>query len=250
MVWQHHLFVSGINPNLRPFYMFSTELISIPTGLIFLNAMGTLWKGADPLHGADAVRARLLLQLPDRRAVRRVPVGRDKRRQHARQLLRDGPLPLHDHGRARVRADGGHLLLAAEDDRPEAQRAARQVHFWTMFVFFNLDVLPAVRRRDAGMPRRVSSYNAEPAHAQRVRLDLRVLPRRLDVAVPRQPRLVDGLRRERAEPNPWQSLSLEWQLPSPVPVLQLRAIPTITLRSLRLRRARGGLRRSPTSARA
>ena len=42
MVWQHHLFVSGINSNLRPFYMFSTELISIPTGLIFLNGMGTL----------------------------------------------------------------------------------------------------------------------------------------------------------------------------------------------------------------
>ena len=29
-VWQHHLFVSGIAPVLRPFYMLSTELISIP----------------------------------------------------------------------------------------------------------------------------------------------------------------------------------------------------------------------------
>ena len=28
-VWQHHLFVSGINGDLRPFYMLSTELISI-----------------------------------------------------------------------------------------------------------------------------------------------------------------------------------------------------------------------------
>ena len=44
MVWQHHLFVSGINSNLRPFYMFTTELISIPTGVIFLIAMGTLWR--------------------------------------------------------------------------------------------------------------------------------------------------------------------------------------------------------------
>src|SRR5437879_9917876 len=43
-VWQHHLFVSGINANLRPFYMLTTELISIPTGLIFLNGMGTLWR--------------------------------------------------------------------------------------------------------------------------------------------------------------------------------------------------------------
>src|SRR5437588_6285381 len=44
-VWQHHLFVSGINADLRPFYMLSTELISIPTGFVFLVAMGTLWRG-------------------------------------------------------------------------------------------------------------------------------------------------------------------------------------------------------------
>src|SRR5574337_204075 len=38
-VWQHHLFMSGLNASLRPFYMLSTELISIPTGFIFLCAM-------------------------------------------------------------------------------------------------------------------------------------------------------------------------------------------------------------------
>ena len=43
-VWQHHLFVSGLNSSLRPFYMFSTELISIPTGPIFLVGMATLWR--------------------------------------------------------------------------------------------------------------------------------------------------------------------------------------------------------------
>ena len=44
-VWQHHLFVSGINADLRPFYMLSTELISLPTGFTFLCVMGTLWRG-------------------------------------------------------------------------------------------------------------------------------------------------------------------------------------------------------------
>jgi cytochrome c oxidase subunit 1 len=44
-VWQHHLFVSGINSNLRPFYMLTTELISVPTGLIFLVGLGTIWGG-------------------------------------------------------------------------------------------------------------------------------------------------------------------------------------------------------------
>ena len=45
LVWQHHLFVSGINADLRPFYMLSTEIISLPTGFIFICALGTLWRG-------------------------------------------------------------------------------------------------------------------------------------------------------------------------------------------------------------
>ena len=43
-VWQHHLFQSGINPDMRPLFMLSTELISIPTGFLFLVGLGTLWK--------------------------------------------------------------------------------------------------------------------------------------------------------------------------------------------------------------
>ena len=42
-VWQHHLFVSGLTPGLRPFFMFSTEMISFPTGIIFLSGLGTLF---------------------------------------------------------------------------------------------------------------------------------------------------------------------------------------------------------------
>ena len=37
--------MSGINGDLRPFYMLSTELISIPTGFTFLCGMMTLWRG-------------------------------------------------------------------------------------------------------------------------------------------------------------------------------------------------------------
>ena len=106
MVWQHHLFVSGINANLRPFYMFTTELISIPTGLIFLNAMGTLWRArirfTVPMLFALAFFFNFLIGGLSGVFLSDVP----ERRDDARQLLRDGPLPLHDHGRPRVRADG------------------------------------------------------------------------------------------------------------------------------------------------
>ena len=129
LVWQHHLFVSGINADLRPFYMLSTEIISLPTGFIFVCALGTLWKGRIRFTVPMLFCARLALQLPDRRTDRGLPVRRAERCDDARQLLLDGALPLHDHGRPAVRVLRGHLLLGAEDDRLQLQRAPRQVAF-------------------------------------------------------------------------------------------------------------------------
>ena len=115
-VWQHHLFISGINPDMRPLFMLTTELISIPTGFIYLVALGTFWKAKIRFTVPMLFALGMLLQLPDRRHLRRVPVGRAGRHDRARQLLRDGALPLHDHGRPDLRLHGRPLLLAAEDD--------------------------------------------------------------------------------------------------------------------------------------
>jgi len=46
MVWAHHMFTTGWAPNLAAPFMLTTELISIPTGIIFLCVIGTLWKGS------------------------------------------------------------------------------------------------------------------------------------------------------------------------------------------------------------
>ncbi len=45
IVWAHHLFWSGANTPLDGPFMLSTELISIPTGMIFLVIVGTFWRG-------------------------------------------------------------------------------------------------------------------------------------------------------------------------------------------------------------
>ncbi|HYB23712.1 MAG TPA: cbb3-type cytochrome c oxidase subunit I, partial [Solirubrobacteraceae bacterium] len=44
-VWMHHLYWSGANTSLDTPIMLDTELISIPTGLIFFALIGTLWRG-------------------------------------------------------------------------------------------------------------------------------------------------------------------------------------------------------------
>ncbi len=94
---------SGINATLRPFYMLTTELISIPTGFIFLNAMGTLWRGrirfTVPMLFALAFFFNFLIGGLSGVFLSDVPSDVTT---HG-SLLRDGALPLHDHGRARLR---------------------------------------------------------------------------------------------------------------------------------------------------
>jgi cytochrome c oxidase subunit 1 len=45
IVWAHHMFTSGMAEYLHAPFMFLTEMISIPTGIIFLSALGTMWRG-------------------------------------------------------------------------------------------------------------------------------------------------------------------------------------------------------------
>ena len=44
-VWAHHMFASGWAPDLNGPFMLTTEMISIPTGGLFLVILGTLWRG-------------------------------------------------------------------------------------------------------------------------------------------------------------------------------------------------------------
>ncbi len=45
VVYIHHMFTTGINPQLREVMVITTEMISIPFGVIYLCMIGTMWKG-------------------------------------------------------------------------------------------------------------------------------------------------------------------------------------------------------------
>jgi cytochrome c oxidase subunit 1 len=79
-----------------------------------------------------------------------------------------------------------------------------------------------------GMPRRVSSYNAD-LHTLNVFVSISAFCLGLSMLIFLY-NLVWSLlfKRERAADNPWESKSLEWQLPTPVPVYNFEQIPTIT----------------------
>lgn len=50
LVWGHHMYVTGMSPLLGKSFMFLTLAISIPTSILFLNWIATMWKGALRFH--------------------------------------------------------------------------------------------------------------------------------------------------------------------------------------------------------
>jgi cytochrome c oxidase subunit 1 len=228
MVWQHHLFVSGINANLRPFYMFTTELISIPTGLIFLNGMGTLW------------RARIRFTVPMLFALAfffNFLIGG-----LSGVFLSDVPSDVTTHGSYFVMAHFHYTIMGGlvfalmaglyywipKMTGYTMNEFLGKLHFWTMFVFFNLTFFPLFAAGLLGMPRRVSNYNAT-LHTLNVFVSISAFCLGASMLL-----LIANLvwslflKRNRAESNPWQAKSLEWQIPSPPPVHNFETIPVIT----------------------
>jgi cytochrome c oxidase subunit I len=227
-VWQHHLFVSGINGDLRPFYMLTTELISIPTGFIFLNGMGTLW------------RAKIRFTVPMLFALAfffNFLIGG-----LSGIFLSDVPSDVTTHGSFFVMAHFHYTIMGGlvfaffaavyywlpKMTGLKLNERLAKIHFWTMFVFFNLTFFPLFAVGFLGQPRRVSFYDPS---LQTLNIFVSISAFCLGVSmVVFVVNLIYslGFKQVRAERNPWGSLGLEWQLPTPIPLRNFERIPVIT----------------------
>jgi cytochrome c oxidase subunit 1 len=226
-VWQHHLFVSGINAALRPFYSFSTELISVPTGLIFLVGMGTLWK------------ARIRFKVPMLFVLAwffNFFIGGV-----SGVFLADAPSDVSTHGSFFVMAHFHYTIMGGlifaffaaiyywvpKMTGLKFNERLAKIHFWSMFIAFNSTFLPLFIVGLEGMPRRVATYasSLQPLNIW-VSVSAFVLGASMLVFLYN---VIYSLVfvREKAEPNPWESKSLEWQVPTPIPVHDFDEIPTI-----------------------
>jgi cytochrome c oxidase subunit 1 len=226
-VWQHHLFVSGLAPDLRPFYMLSTELISLPTGFVFLCALGTIWRG----------RIRLTVPMLFCLAwIFNFVIGG-----LTGIYLSDAPSDVTAHGSFFVLAHFHYTIMGgliftffaaiyywlpkmtgfALDER------LGKIHFWLMFVSFNSTFLPLFAAGLLGMPRRVVTYPVRfevlnawaSVSAFVLGFSMLIFLANLIYSV--------GIARRPAEPNPWHSTSLEWQTESPPPPHNFDVIPEV-----------------------
>jgi cytochrome c oxidase subunit 1 len=226
-VWQHHLFDSGINPDMRPLYMLTTELISIPTGFIYLVALGTLWKArirfSVPMLFALGMYFNFLIG-----GISGV-------------FLSDVPADTTEHGSFFVMAHFHYTIMGGlifaffaglyywlpKMLGYEMNKTLGKIHFWTMFIFFNSTFLPLFALGMMGMPRRVFEYarNLQTlndwASISSFLLGGSILIFLINFI------WSTGFARVKAAANPWNARGLEWQVSSPPPPQNFAHIPVV-----------------------
>jgi cytochrome c oxidase subunit 1 len=226
-VWQHHLFDSGINPDMRPLFMLTTELISIPTGFIYLVALGTFWKAklrlTSPMLFAMGMYVNFLFG-----GISGV-------------FLSDVPADTTAHGSFFVMAHfhytimggllfaffGGVYYWLPKIMGIKLNERLGKIHFWTMFIAFNSTFMPLFAVGMMGQPRRVFEYarNLQTLNDW-VSISAFCLGGSLLIFVFNFV-MSTVVWRKRETGNPWRSRGLEWQIPSPPPVENFTHVPVV-----------------------
>ena len=216
VVWAHHMFTSGMPNYLHGPFLVATELISIPTGLIFLCALGTIWMGKlwlrTPMLFALAVIFNFACG-----GVTGI-------------FLADVPTDIHLHDTYFVVAHFHYTIVGGEifalfagiyywfpkmTGRMYNETLAK-LHFWWMFIGFNLTFftmhLPGVK----GMNRRIADFPSSLDNLNMI-VSLSGFLLGASFLVFMYNMINAWIRGPIAESNPWHARTLEWQVSSPPP---------------------------------
>jgi len=227
LVWAHHMFVSGMDSRLIAPFLVTTEIISVPTGLVFLSALGTIWMGRlwlrTPMLFALAVVFNFMIG-----GITGI-------------FLADAPTDVSLSDTYFVVAHFHYTIIGGEifalfaavyywfpkiTGKMYSERLG-QLHFWLMFLSFNATFIPMFWAGLNGMNRRIASYTPD---LQEINIVISVMG--FIMAVSFLPFVYNMVRSviwgEKAEADPWRARTLEWRVPSPPPLENFPAPPRVT----------------------
>ena len=225
-VWAHHMFATGAI--LLPFFSITTMLIAVPTGVKFLNWIGTMWGGSisfkTPMLFAMGFLAQFVFG-----GITGV-------------MLASPPLDFQATDSYFVVAHFHYVLFgggvfaffgAAYYWYPKwtgrmLNETLGKVHFWMLLIGFNLTFLVQHYLGMQGMPRRVADYLETDGWTT---LNMISSTGAILIAVAVLPFIWNVLRSHKhgevAGPNPWEGHTLEWATTSPPPPHNFVDLPPI-----------------------
>lgn len=217
VVWAHHMFTSGMNEYLRVPFMYSTLLVSVPTGVKFFSWVATMWKGkiSTPTPMLFVLGAIVVFLMGGLSGPPHATVSTD--------------LHLHDTyfvvGHFHDTIFGGFVFpffAAIYYWFPKAtgRRMSEfwgKVHFWLMTPSFFVLTFGMMYVGLLGMRRRIADYDPalglDTAHLV---LTIGAFLIALSVLIFFINFFYSIKNGEKAEGNVWESRSPEWQVPSPM----------------------------------
>jgi cytochrome c oxidase subunit 1 len=227
-VWAHHMFTVGMSRAADLFFVVSTFLVSIPTGIKFFNWLGTMWRGTVTLNTATlyvlgfmmmflfggitgVILAQPLLDF---------------------QLHNTYFIVAHFHyvmfGGSAFAAFAGIYYWYPKFTGRLLHEGLGKLSFLLMFVGFNLTFFPQHTLGLRGMPRRIETYPSTLGwNWLNMWSSIGAYILGIGVAVTVVNLFVSYRSGKIAGDNPWDGQTLEWACSSPPPDHNFEALPPI-----------------------
>lgn len=226
LVWTHHMFTTTGDSRLIPF-MTTTELISIPTGFMYIATLGTIWGGRLKLNTPTIF---ILMSLFNFLIGGLTGV-----------FLSDVPGDFELHNTYFVVSHFHYTILGGmvftwfagmfywfpKFSGKMYNETWGKISAWGIFIFFNLTFLGMQVAGIDGMNRRVAVY-LPYLHSINVWISISAFFLGTSFAIPAVNFIYSWTKGKEAAANVWQGKTLEWQTSSPPPHENFNEIPVVT----------------------
>jgi cytochrome c oxidase subunit I len=242
-VWSHHMFATGMGPIADTFFALTTMLIAIPTGVKIFNWIGTMWGGSlqfrTPMYFAVAFIAMFIIG--GLSGVMHSEPPADLQQTDTYFIV------AHFHyvmfGGSIFGLTAGAYYWWPKMFGRVLNETLGKLHFWLMFIGFNLTFFPMHFVGLHGMARRTYTYSADLGFQTLNQIET---AGSFVLALSFLVFLINIIRTWRAPRNapadPWNGATLEWAIPSPPQEFNFAEIPLVHSRDplWETKRERGG----------
>ena len=229
MVFAHHMFTTGLPLALQEFFMFTTMMIAVPSGVKVLNWLATLWGGSIKYTTAMLFAVAFVLQFlvggVDGVFMASLAVDYEIHAtywvvSHIHYVLFGGSV---------FGFFAGMYYWFPKMTGRYLDEALGKLHFWVLLIGFNMTFMPMHFLGLLGMPRRIATY-----HSNRIGwadwnwvVTIGAFTIAAGILLFIVNLLISLWAGRRAPADPWMGNTLEWATASPPPAHNFDAIPTV-----------------------